>query len=471
MNDKAFNKKLYKMKNEWLGERYQQVTAREFYRAVFPVGSFERQGHPEDGKPNGVMTIIEDGKAKNYLVFDSLMELELAKGKEFAILSPISYVGRNRTAVNARWLHGVGIDLDGVGMDQIRDLFYQVKNGILPQITYCINSGNGLHLYYLLEKPVPLYTHTHEKLKAFKYELTAKVWNRYTSIYKERDQVQYQGIFQGFRVVGSQSKMGERYPVRAFATGKRVTFEYLSGFLMDKSKAIKTDDLLQYTSRLTLTQAKERYPEWYERRIEQGEERGRWHVKRDLYDWWRKKIIEGASAGHRYHCLAVLATYAIKCDIDEDELVSDALELVPYLDHLSDAEHGNFTQQDALDAMKLYTESYVNYSRSEAERVTAIPMPPNKRNGRKQADHIKLMNYIRDEINGQKNTWRNGNGRKPKEALVRKWREAHPTGRKVDCCRDLGLSRPTVYKWWNLPTPPPTREEQLAALYAKLGGA
>ena len=28
--------------------------------------------------------------------------------------------------------------------------------------------------------------------------VTAKIWNRYTSTYKERDQVQYQGIFQGF---------------------------------------------------------------------------------------------------------------------------------------------------------------------------------------------------------------------------------------------------------------------------------
>ena len=78
-------------------------------------------------------------------------------------------------------------------------------------------------------------------------------------------------------------------------------------------------------------------------------------------------------------------------------------------------------------------------------------MPPNKRNGRKQADHVKLMNFVRDEINGNKN-WRDGNGR-PKgssqqKKVVEKWREKHPEGKKVDCIRETGVSKKTVYKWW-----------------------
>ena len=30
---------------------------------------------------------------------------------------------------------------------------------------------------------------------------------------------------------------------------------------------------------------RKKYPEWYEKRIVQGERRERWHIKRDLYDW------------------------------------------------------------------------------------------------------------------------------------------------------------------------------------------
>ena len=435
-------RQLYKLKNTWMRDRFLEVSAIEFYRDVFPKGSFERVGHPEDEKPNGIMTVIEGDKARNYLVFDDLEEVKLSKGKEFAILSPIGYKGRNRTAKNARWLYGVGIDLDGVGMQQLRDLFYQMEKGVLPQCSYCINSGNGLHVYYLFEKPLPLYYHLHDRLRAFKYELIAKVWNRYTSTYTERDQVQYQGIFQGFRIIGSKSKLGARYPVRGFRTGGRVTLEYLNGFLMDKSKAVHT---LEYMPKMSLKEAKERYPEWYQRRVVEKKERGRWHVKRDLYDWWLRKIREGASAGHRYFCLTVLATYAVKCDIDEDELGEHGEEAETIAGFLLDIKG---TKQDALDAMKLYQESYVTYSRAEAERVSAIPMPPNKRNGRKRDAHLILARGIREIKRGMGEKV-SGGGRPVQAQKVAEWREIHPDGKKVECARDTGLSRPTVYRWWN----------------------
>ena len=316
MARKPTDKQLFKMKNEWLGQFYEEVKSKDFYRAVFPEGSFEREGHPEDEKCNGVLTVIEGEKARNYIVFDELNMVDEVKGAEFAIMSPVGYSGRNRTAKNARWLYGIAVDLDGVEMEQLRDVFHQMKHDFLPQCTYCVNSGHGLHLYYLFEKPVPLYRHLQDQLREFKYELIRKIWNRYTSTYTEREQVQYQGIFQGFRMVGTQSKLGKRYPVTAFETGKRVTVEYLNGFLMDDSKAV-TD--FKYKSDLSLSEAKKKYPEWYEKRIVRGEKKGRWHIKRDLYDWWLRKIQSGAvSVGHRYWCLSVLASYGIKCDIPED---------------------------------------------------------------------------------------------------------------------------------------------------------
>ena len=449
MARKPTDKQLFKMKNEWLGQFYEEVKPRDFYRAVFPEGSFEREGHPEDEKCNGVLTVIEGEKARNYIVFDELNMVDEVKGKEFAIMSPVGYSGRNRTAKNARWLYGIAVDLDGVEMEQLRDVFYQMKNEFLPQCTYCVNSGHGLHLYYLFEKPVPLYRHLQDQLREFKYELIRKIWNRYTSTYTEREQVQYQGIFQGFRMVGTQSKLGKRYPVTAFETGERVTVEYLNDFLMDDSKAV-TD--FKYKSDLSLAEAKKKYPEWYEKRIVRGEKKGRWHIKRDLYDWWLRKIQSGAvSAGHRYWCLSVLASYGIKCDIPEDEVLTDALALLPMFDNISDDEHNRFTKRDVLDAMNMYQENYVTYSRAEVERVSGISVPQNKRNGRKQEQHIKIMNAIRD-IEHPDGEWRNKEGR-PKgssqqKKLVEKWQKSHPDGKKADCIRDTGLSKPTVYKWW-----------------------
>ena len=47
---KATEKQLYRLKNEWLGQFFEEVKPKEFYRAVFPEGSFERAGHLEDEK-------------------------------------------------------------------------------------------------------------------------------------------------------------------------------------------------------------------------------------------------------------------------------------------------------------------------------------------------------------------------------------------------------------------------------------
>lgn len=449
MAKKPTEKQLYKLKNEWLGQFFEEVKPKEFYRAVFPEGSFERAGHFEDGKANGIITIVENDKAKNRIVFDDLSVIDEVKGAEFAIMSPVGYSGRNRTAKNARWLYGIAIDLDGVEMEQLRDVFYQMKNEFLPQCTYCVNSGHGLHLYYLFEKPVPLYRHLQDQLREFKYELIRKIWNRYTSTYTEREQVQYQGIFQGFRMVGTQSKLGKRYPVIAFETGERVTVEYLNGFLMDDSKAV-TD--FKYKSDLSLDEAKKKYPEWYEKRVVRGEKKGRWHIKRDLYDWWLRKIQSGeVSVGHRYWCLSVLASYGIKCDIPEDELFTDAFSLLQFLDDMSDDEHNRFTKRDILDAMQFYQENYVTYSRREAERVSAIAMPASKRNGRKQAEHLERARLVQtlDYPNG---AWRNKEGRPKgsgeKSKIVEEWQRQHPDGKKADCIRETGLSKPTVYKWW-----------------------
>ena len=110
MAKKPTEKQLYKLKNEWLGQFFEEVKPKEFYRAVFPEGSFERKGHFEDGKANGIITIVENDKAKNRIVFDDLSVIDEVKGAEFAVMSPVAYSGRNRTAANARWLYGIAIE-------------------------------------------------------------------------------------------------------------------------------------------------------------------------------------------------------------------------------------------------------------------------------------------------------------------------------------------------------------------------
>lgn len=44
--------------------------------------------------------------------------------------------------------------------------------------------------------------------------------------------------------------------------------------------------------------------------------------------------------------------------------------------------------------------------------------------------------------------FKNPEGRPQRKDMVQEWRKNNPNGRKVDCIRDTGLSKPTVYKWW-----------------------
>ncbi|MEE3436421.1 MAG: hypothetical protein VZQ47_12800, partial [Treponema sp.] len=219
---------LYDEKEKWL-QQFPEVKFSEFYRDIFPEGSFEAEAGKMDdyertGKGNGFIVYeMEDGRKHTRMVFDGLEEIGKQLDKKSAFMSCISYFGKNRTAANAREMFALVFDLDEVGGEEIR-LFWEAwvegLGGRAPRPTYIVNSGGGVHLYYVFEIPVPLYPNIQRELKELKYKLTELIWNGDTSRLEQR---QYQGINQGFRLVGSRTKRGET--VKAYLTGGRVSLE------------------------------------------------------------------------------------------------------------------------------------------------------------------------------------------------------------------------------------------------------
>lgn len=466
MARKLTDKQLYKQKNEILQERFEQVTPYAFFRDVFPEGSLGVQGDPSIRRPNAIFTMtgIRDEKpyAFNRIVFDDLKELKTAAGAEFAITSPVAYRGRNRTAANAHHLWGFCIDLDGVGLDQLRDLLYQIQNDVLPEPTYLVNSGHGFHVYYLLEEPIPLHKHLHQPLNDLKHGLTKIVWNAYTSNI-EPEKRQFQGIFQGFRMPGTQSKLGKRYPVVAFRTGNKTTIQTLNGYVESQYRLTEWNEY-----RLPLEEAKEKYPEWYQKVIVNGDKKKKkWDIAGKvngdnplaLYDWWLDQVRSGAFDGNRYNCIATLMTYGVKCDVPKEKVLSDALELVPVLDRLTVTPNNAFTKQDVYDACTYFDDCYATYSIKAIEARTKIQIPRNKRNGQKQAHHLEEARAIRDiRMKRQGRDWREGNGR-PKgsstaQQKVAAYRAEHPEDSVTAVAKALGISRTTVYKWWEVAPEP-----------------
>lgn len=427
----------YDKKSKTLSDEFEEVSSFDFYRDIFPIGSFERVGHEEDRKPNAIIVDISEKKSVNHIVFDDLSAFNEIKGVKFAITNCIAYSGRNRTKKNAYSLYGFIIDLDYVTDHTLGDLIFQMEGGIIPMATYLVNSGTGIHVYYVFNEPIPLFGWLVDPLNKLKTALTEIVWNQYTSTEKKK---QFQSIYQGFRVVGSQSKLGIDYLVKAYKTGKKVTIEYLNKF-------VSLEDKLNFNgiNRLTLAEARNQYPEWYEKRVIKGEKRGFFNYNRGMYDRWLEKIEEGTFDGNRYHCICVLFANAIKCNVPKEEAMKDAIELLPILEKKTKYPQNHFTLSDVLAASKYYNEGSHLLRANTIRLKTAIDLPIDKRNGRKQEEHLKRARAVQ-EIDYPYGEWR---GRKPKKDIVLEWRKNNPNGKKIDCHKETGLSRVTIDRWWN----------------------
>ena len=322
-----------------------------------------------------------------------------------------------------------------------------MNRGFIPAATFVVNSGTGLHLYYVLESPVAMYPQNQKFLKELKYVLTRRIWNRFTSNIKEP---QVQGVLQGFRVVGSGTKLGLDYPVVAYRYGKPVSIEYLLQYVPDTNGDLQRVTGILEKGTLSIDEAKKKYPDWYERRVVRGERRGRWTVKRDLYDWWLRKIETEIHVGHRFYGIMTLAIYAVKCSIDEDELRRDADRLMKIFDDMSYEDSNRFTIEDVVKALEMYNENFVTFPRADIAKYSGIPIPPNKRNWRKQDEHLLYIRGVRS-VKQSMGDVVSGGGRPDKEHLVREYMTAHPEVRKkTEIAEALQINRHTVSKYYDV---------------------
>ena len=176
----------------WLEIFFDEVEPRDFYRGIFPPGELEKRGEYETGKYTGIIVAITNGrkadghrKVCRYTMTDDLDAVEAAAASsDFCLCSPLSYAGKNRTAENARMLYAIAVDVDKVKVRDGRPIGLEalwVKHieevGRLPKPTYIVSSGTGLHLYYVLDHPLPLFRSIAAELQDYKRELTRLIWH------------------------------------------------------------------------------------------------------------------------------------------------------------------------------------------------------------------------------------------------------------------------------------------------------
>lgn len=468
----TWGKELPKWATELAERGYKGICAIDFYSDIFG-DDLEEERLPDDykrGEYAGIAiekvkktddkgNLVLDNKnrpryiGRRYTITKGNMKLYnlIDSSDNFCMIAPISYAGRVRKNDNARYMYALCIEVDHIKPKTgLQELIYSWVRDFLavPEPTYIVCSGAGLHLYFVFERPIPLWRNVFEQLTEVKKYLTPILWSQYISL--ASDAIQYESINQPFRCVGTRTKAGS-YAL-AFKVGTKITIEQLNSFL---PKELKLNCV--YKSKHTLDEARRLYPEWYQRRIEQGQERGCYNRHKPIYYNWIDKILKGAVVGKRYNCLENLCSLAVQCNIEPEQVEADCRRIAEHFERLTNSEDNHFTEYDVLCALKTYHTASEQAYRRKIEYIakkTGIPLTPNKRNGRKQIVHLmgaRALQQINDQVNGT--NWREGNGR-PKESGTKaqqifEYRAAHPEARKADCIRDTGLSKPTVYKWWN----------------------
>lgn len=483
---------------KWLDTYMDEITPKEFYRVIFPEGELDDKGAMTKGKYTGIIIEVTDKKRKvkkkykdgtekevekpvvyRHTLTNSLEEVDqVLESRNFCLTPPLSYAGKVRSADNARFLYAIAIDLDGIRIGKkgepigLIDLWnaHIERMGRIPKPTMIVSSGTGLHLYYVYEKPLPLFPNIAKQLQMYKHELTRICWNEgIVDIVNDND-IQYEGIYQGFRMPGTVTKAGKQNGTderaKCYLTGEKVSVEYMNGFVDPKYQVTE----FEYKSDLTLREAAEKYPEWYEERIVKGNKGvlHPWSLNRSVYDWWKKQIYSGAKVRHRYWCLWILAIYAKKCSfydekknpdpVTREELELDAWELMPFLEGMTETEDNHFTEEDVMEALEAFEDKFISYPKSSIRYKANIPFEPSikrREKGKrlKQEVHLKMARSslaIRNELNGTSLQGRpagSKNKENPKREAILKYRRAHPEANVTEIANAVGASRTTVYKY------------------------
>lgn len=407
----------YDEKNMVLGQFGEQVSAWDFYEDVF--------GDLEQEIP--VVILGEDGKNIKTMTIEDAITFGSARND--TLIGGCTYFNNWISKQSAKNIYTFIIDFDnaysGTVLNALRRDWESANGEKFAKPTYIVNSGTGLHLYFVLTEPIPVYHSMTQNIDRLYRALAVQQSQR---VYVER-QIQWFG--QDFRCAGGLNKYNWENTV--FRIGEKWDIDKLG-------QAVGLEDVhfIRFGEKRQQKKTVKR-----KRQKIVG-----WKTDRAFYDYALRNCRDKTKEGNRYLSMCALSVIAYKCGIDRGELEKDLHGLLPEYNRNSERP---IKPKEIQSAMKLYNEKAMATPRESLEHWQGWEYHPIKRNGRKQALHLKIARNtqaIIDEENGT--NWREGSGRKSKESAIADWRRLHPEGTKAQCIRETGLGKSTVYRHWNI---------------------
>ena len=394
-----------------------------------------------------VVFIDEDEDTKHMVKMSVDEAIDQAVDRNDILLGGSTYFKNFVSKTTAKDVHALIIDMDNVWAGVLQSALqndWNEDDKELPKPTYIVNSGTGLHLYFLFDEPIPHYVCNSEKIDQLYRRLA--VQQTTSRIYLQK-QVQWFG--QDFRMAGSLNKYNWRNEV--FRVGEKWDIDRLA-----QAVGMEDTHFVRYGEPRTRQLVKRE-------RTKNRTKRKGWRCNQGFYDYTLERCRNETKEGNRYMSFCALTVIAWKCNVPISKVEQDLKGLIP---KYNKGAKRQITEKEIEHALRMYNEKAMLTQRERLQDWIGWEYKPQtNRHYGKQVFKRKKSQEARDK--GLKNTnlevrgwavrdamypdgeWRNKDGAPSKQEEVRAWRQLHPDGKPKDCMADTGISKNTVYRWWN----------------------
>jgi len=404
----------YDEKNMVLGQFGEPVSAWTMYEDIFT-----------DIDREVPIVILDEENGKKIRVMPVSAAVDLSACRSDVLMGGCSYFNNWISKKSAKEIYTFIIDMDnvysGTLLHALQADWASANGEPFAKPTYIVNSGTGLHLYFVLDGPVPCYRRSMEDIDQV-YRALAVQQSRRVYV---RKQVHWFG--QDFRMAGGYGKYGWENTV--FRIGEKWDIDELA-------KAVGVD-----THFVRYGEKREPVPREKTRRRQAGKG---WYSNRAFYDYALESCREKTREGNRYTSMCALSVIAWKCKVPQEELERDLHALLP---GYNKGAKRQIREAEIYSAIKMYNEKAMLTQRASLEHWQGWEYKPIKRNGRKRDVHLKIARATRDILH---ENWREGGGRPQKREQILDYMRSHPeVKKKTEIARALQIDRGTVAKYYD----------------------
>lgn len=404
------------------------------------------------GAVEPVIMLVEAGK--RYMVWPRDRAIDYSLGRDDVYFCSAHFYDGFKNDDFIDYLFAFVIDLDNLSPAFLEGILRGIiDRGTAPLPTLIVNSGQGVHFYYILAEP--LYTYPTVRKKA------RELYSALNEVFEYAPDKH--SIGHAFRGAGSMTKLGDiatAYKIGDYWSvedlGDVVGYNWYVPDMSVKEHSTATEKMIHYARHLA-----SRYEvpepdyssfvathEFIEKLTKQHFSKGAVSARTSgagiyLTDaepngspvWYRRArdgIIEKTELEHRYKSLMALAVIAYKCRIPYEQLERD-------VDHITTLWAVNprwtrdpFNRDNVEAALRCYSQKFVRVRRETLENWLGWRFPGTKKKP-KYKDQTEWLETLADQRSGAS------------VRAIRRVLQEDPTLSKTEIARRTGLSRQTVY--------------------------